>query len=66
MFEEMRDDVSLMHFLLKICDKFEVSVVFDLVGHSSKRNINMFTSDPLIEVIFNLKETLGNQNNSSS
>ena len=63
MFEETRDDISLMCFLLKIHDKFEVSAVFDLVGHSSNRNINMFTSDPLIEVIFNLKEMLGNRNN---
>ena len=63
MFEEMRDDVSHTCFLLKIHDKFEVSTVFDLVGRSSERNINVFTSDPLVKVIFNLRETLGNRNN---
>jgi hypothetical protein len=41
----------------------EVSTVFLLVGYSSERDINMFASDPLVKVIFDLKKGLINKNN---
>jgi hypothetical protein len=56
MSEETWNDVGLTRFLLKIHDTFEVGAVFVLVGCSSESDINMFTCDPLIEVIFDLKE----------
>ena len=66
MFEETRDDVCVGCFLLKIHDTFEVGTVFGLVGCSGERDVNMFTGDPLVKVIFDLKEVLallGNRNN---
>jgi hypothetical protein len=56
MSEKTRDDICLTCFLLEIGDKSEVGTVFGLVGCRSERDINMFTGDPLVEVIFNLKE----------
>jgi hypothetical protein len=56
MSEEMWNDVGLVHFLLKILDTFEVGAIFLLVGCSRKRDVDMFSSDPFIKVIFNLKE----------
>ena len=53
MSEEMWNDVGLACFLLKILDMFEVGAVFLLVGCSGERE---FSSDPLIKVIFDLKE----------
>lgn len=61
MFEETRHDVRLMRFLLEVRDKFEVGSVFSLVGCSGKGDINVFTSNPLVKVIFNLKKILGNK-----
>ena len=55
-FEETRDNVFLTGFLIKVCDAFEVCAEFSLVGGSRERNINMFTRDPFIKVIFNLKD----------
>ena len=59
MFKETRNDIGIVSFLLKIHDKLEVCTVFGLVRCSCERDINMITSDPLIEVIFNLKVVLG-------
>jgi hypothetical protein len=58
MSEETRDDVGLACFLVKIHDTLEVGMVFGLVGCSSEWHIDMFASDPLIEVVFNLKKEL--------
>ena len=58
MSEETRNNVSLTCFCLKICDTFEVGSVFGLVGCSSERDINMFAGDPLVKVVFDLKEVL--------
>ena len=54
--EETRNNVRLTCFLLKIGDAFEVGTVFLLVGCRSERDIRMFTSNPFVEIIFNLKE----------
>ena len=54
MFKKTRDDICLMCFLLKFSNMFEVGTIFCLVGCSHERDINMFTSDPLFEVIFDL------------
>ena len=56
--EETRNDIRVACFLLKISDEFEVRTVFALVGCSCERDIHMFTGDPLVEDIFNLKERL--------
>ena len=56
--EQTRDDVCLMRFLLKICDKFEVGMIFHLLGCSGERYINMITGDPFVQVVFNLKGLL--------
>ena len=56
MLEETRNNVGLMCFLLKIGDAFEVGTVFLLVGCRSERDIRMFTSNPFVEIIFDLKE----------
>jgi hypothetical protein len=58
MSEKTRNDIGIACFLLKIHDKFEVRTVFGFVGCSCERDINMFTGDPLVEVIFDLKELL--------
>jgi hypothetical protein len=58
MSEQTRDDVCLTGFLLKICDTFEVDTVFGLIGCSGERDVDVFSSDPLVEVIFDLKEEL--------
>jgi hypothetical protein len=63
MFEETRDDGCLTGFLLEIHDTFEVGMIFGFVGWSSERDIDVFASDPLVEVIFDLKEELINRNN---
>ena len=57
--EQMWNDISIACFHLKICDEFEVRTVFGFVCCSRERNINMFTGDPLVEVIFNLKAVIG-------
>ena len=54
--EETRNNVGLTCFLLKIGDAFEVGTVFLLVGCRSERDIRMFTSNPFVEIIFDLKE----------
>ena len=59
MFKEMRNDIGIMSFLLKIHDKLEVRTVFGLVHCSCERDIDMITSDPLVEVIFDLEVVLG-------
>jgi hypothetical protein len=56
--KETRNDIGVACFLLKISDEFEVCTVFALVGCSCERDIYMFTGDPLIEDIFDLKERL--------
>ena len=56
MLEETRNNVGLTCFLLKIGDAFEVGTVFLLVGCRSEWDIRMFTSNPFVEVIFDLKE----------
>ena len=56
--EQMRDDVCLTRFLLEIRDKFEVGMIFCLVGCGSERDVNMITGDPFIQVVFNLKGLL--------
>jgi hypothetical protein len=56
MSEETWNDVGLVRFLLKILDTFEVGAVFLLVGCSRKRDVDVFSSDPFIEVIFDLIE----------
>jgi hypothetical protein len=53
--EQTRDDIGLLCFLFKIRDEPEVRKVFGLVGRSCERDINVFTRDPLVEVIFNLQ-----------
>jgi hypothetical protein len=53
--EETRDDVGLAHFLLKINDALEVSMVFGFVSCSSEQDIDMFTSDPHVKAVFDLK-----------
>ena len=57
--EQTRNDISITCFHLKIHDEFEVRAIFGFVRCSRERNINIFTSDPLVEVIFNLKAVLG-------
>ena len=54
--EESRDNICLTCFLLKICDTFEVGTVFGLIGRSGERDVDVFTCDPLVEIIFDLKE----------
>lgn len=61
MFEETRHDVRLVCFLLKICDKLEMGSIFSLVSCSGKGDINVFAGNPLVKVIFNLNEILGNK-----
>ena len=56
--EETRNDIYVLCFLLKIRHKLQVRTVFCLVGCSCERHINMFTGDPLVKVIFDLKEVL--------
>ena len=56
--EETQNDVGLMCFLLEIHDKLEMSTVFGLIRRSCEGNINVFSSDPLIKVIFDLKGVL--------
>ena len=55
MSKEIRNDVSLACFL-KIHEMLEVCTVFCLVCHGSERNINVFNSHPLIEIVFNLSK----------
>ena len=59
MFKETRNNIGIASFLLKIHDKLEVHTVFGLVHCSCERDIDMIASDPLIEVIFDLKVVLG-------
>jgi len=54
--KETRNDVSLVRFLLKIHETFEVGTVFRLVCRSSERNVDVFTRHPLIEIIFDLRQ----------
>jgi hypothetical protein len=64
MSEETWNDIGLACFLLKIDNPFEVGTVFLLVSCSRERDINLFPSDPFIEVVFDLKEVrLGNYRN---
>ena len=56
MSKETRNDVSLVCFLLEIHETLEVCTVFCLVCHGSERNIDVFTSHPLIEIVFNLSK----------
>ena len=63
MFKETRNNISITSFLLKICDKLDVRTIFGLVCCSCERAINMITSDPLIEGIFDLKVVLDRQEN---
>ena len=56
--EEVRDNVCIMCFLFKIHDTLEVGKVFGLVGCHSEMDINVFTSDPFVKVVFDLKEVL--------
>ena len=56
MSKETRNDVSLMCFLLKIHKMLEVGIVFQLVHHGSEGNIDMFTSHPLSEIVFDLSK----------
>ena len=58
-FEQTRNDISIASFYLKIRNEFEVRAVFGFVCCTGERNVDMFTSDPLVEVIFNLKAVLG-------
>ena len=63
-FEKARDDVCLTCFLLEIRDMFKVGSVFGFVGCGGERDIDMFTRDPLIKVILNLRKKevlLGNK-----
>ena len=53
--EEMRNDIGVVCFLLKIRDTLVVGLVFSLVCCRSKRDVDVFASDPFVEVIFNLK-----------
>jgi hypothetical protein len=53
--EETRDNVRLVCFLLKICDTLEVGTIFGLVSCSSERDVNVFTGDPLVKIVFDLK-----------
>jgi hypothetical protein len=55
MSQETRDNVCLTCFLLKIHDMLEVGTVFGLVSCSSEWDVNVFTRDPLIKVVFDLK-----------
>jgi hypothetical protein len=41
-------------FLLKIKDSFEVSLKFGFVGGSGEWNVDMFPSNPFIQIIFRL------------
>jgi hypothetical protein len=61
-FEEARDDVCLACFLLEIHDTFKVGTVFGFVGCGGERDVDVFTSDPLVKVILDLrkKKALGN------
>ena len=63
MFKETRNNIGITSFLLKICDKLDVRTIFGLVCCSCERAINMITSDPLVEGIFDLKVVLGRQEN---
>ena len=56
MSKETRNDVSLACFLLEIYETLEVGMVFCLVHHGSERNIDVFTSHPLIKIVFNLSK----------
>ena len=58
MSEEPRNNVGVMCFLFKIHNKMEVRLVFGLVCCGCERDIYMFTGDPLVEVIFNLRVVL--------
>ena len=58
MSEEAWDDVRILCFLLKIHDTLEVGTVFGLVGRSGEWDVDVFTSDPLIQVIFDLKKRI--------
>jgi hypothetical protein len=58
MLEETRNNVHVMCLLLKIGDTLEVGTVFCLVGCSGERHIDVFPGNPLVEVIFDLKEGL--------
>ena len=55
MFEETRNNIGIPCFLFKIHDETEMCMVLGLVGCSCERDVDMFTGDPLVEVIFNLK-----------
>lgn len=52
--EKTRDDISILGFLFKIRNKFEVRAIFCLVGCSCESDVDMLPSDPLIEIVFNL------------
>lgn len=57
-FEETWNDVGLACFLLEIHDKLEMRTVFGLIRRSCEGNINVFSGDPLVKVIFDLKGVL--------
>ena len=57
-FEETGNDIGVACFLLEICNKFEVRIVFSLVGCRCERDVNVFTHHPLVEVISDLKAVL--------
>jgi len=53
---ETRNDVGFMRFLLEIHETLEVGTVFRLVRCGSERNIDVFTSHPFIEIVFDLSK----------
>ena len=54
--KETRNDVGFVCFLLEIHKTLEVGMVFCLVCCGSERNIDVFTSHPLIEIVFDLSK----------
>ena len=60
--EETRYDIGITCFLFKIHDKTEVRLVFGLVCCGCERHVNMFSSHPLVKVVFNLNAVLATLN----
>ena len=47
-------NISLNCFLLEIQEFFSMGYKFGFVGRSSERNVDMFTGNPFVQIIFGL------------
>ena len=50
--------ICLLCFLIEIEDSFEVSSKFGFVAGSSEQNVDMFPSNPFVQIIFGLRNII--------